>query len=73
MYDAKSEPNEFFGESRSEAVAKASRFFGIEESELAVKEPGAGEIFGLFDLKARKALPLTDELREKAASRLAED
>ena len=27
----------------------------------------------LFDLKARKALPLTDELREKAASRLAED
>jgi spoIIIJ-associated protein len=47
MYDTKQEPNEFVGESRSEAVAKASRFFGVEESELTVKEPAPGEIFGL--------------------------
>jgi predicted RNA-binding protein Jag len=46
MYDQKAEANEFIGDDREEAVAKACRFFGIEESELKVISPEAGEIFG---------------------------
>lgn len=46
MYDAKAEANEFIGDDRAEAVAKACRFFGIEESELKVVSPEAGEVFG---------------------------
>jgi predicted RNA-binding protein Jag len=44
-YDAKAEPNEFVADSRAEAVAKAVRFFGVEEPELRVNEPP--EVFGL--------------------------
>ena len=46
MYDPKAEPNEFIGDDRAEAVAKACRFFGVEEAELKVVTPGAGEVFG---------------------------
>jgi len=47
MYDTKSDPNEFVGDTREEAITKATRFYGVEESELTVKEPAPGEIFGL--------------------------
>jgi spoIIIJ-associated protein len=46
MYDPKAEPNEFIGDDQAEAVAKACRFFGVEEAELKVVTPGAGEVFG---------------------------
>ena len=46
MYDAKAEANEFMGDDREEAIAKACRFFGTEESELKLVTPAAGEIFG---------------------------
>ncbi len=46
MYDPKAEPNEFIGDDRAEAVAKACRFFGVEEAELKVVTPEAGEVFG---------------------------
>ena len=57
MYDARSEPNEFFGDSLAEAVAKATRFFEIEESELTVREPPPGNIFGLGSRSAIVAYP----------------
>lgn len=47
MYDLRSEPNEFIGEDRAEAVAKACRFFEVEESELKINQPDEGEIYGL--------------------------
>jgi len=47
MYDAKSEANEFVGDDRRDAVAKACRFFGVEEGDLRVSEPEQAEIFGL--------------------------
>lgn len=46
MYDAKAEANEFVGDDRAEAVSKACRFFGVEESELKLVIPEGGEIFG---------------------------
>jgi predicted RNA-binding protein Jag len=46
MYDGKAEANEFVGDDRGEAVSKACRFFGVEESELKVATPEDGEIFG---------------------------
>jgi molecular chaperone GrpE len=46
MYDATSEPNEFFADSNEEAIAKACRFFGVEQEELRVVEiDPAGEPF----------------------------
>mgnify|MGYP001212702633 CR=1 FL=1 len=39
MYDRKSEPNEFVGESKEEAVSQATRFYGVEESELKITVP----------------------------------
>jgi len=47
MYDAKRESNEFVGDDRDDAVAKACRFFGVEADDLRIVEPEAGEIFGL--------------------------
>lgn len=46
MYDQKTEANEFVGDDRAEAVSKACRFYGIEESELKIVIPESGEIFG---------------------------
>lgn len=57
MYDAKAEANEFVGDDRAEAVAKACRFFGIEESELKVVTPATGEIFGTGARVALVAIP----------------
>ena len=38
-YDATSEPNEFVGDSREEAISNAASFYGVEESELRIAEP----------------------------------
>jgi predicted RNA-binding protein Jag len=54
-YDAKSEPNEFFADSRDEAVAKAARFFGVEEGELRVQEPE--NVYGLGARSVVVAVP----------------
>ena len=39
MYDRKSEPNEFVGESKDEAISLATRFYGVEASELKIVTP----------------------------------
>lgn len=57
MYDATGEANEFIGDDRAEAVAKACRFFGVEESELKLVIPEAGEIFGSGARSIVVALP----------------
>ena len=44
-YDATAEPNEFVAESREEAIAKAVRFFDLEEADLKIQEPA--DVFGL--------------------------
>lgn len=44
-YDATAEPNEFVAESREEAIAKATRFYGIDQDDLKIREPE--EVFGL--------------------------
>lgn len=57
MYDATSEPNEFIADTRDEAITKATRFFRVEEAELVIKEPAAGEIFGLGSRAVVVAIP----------------
>ena len=47
MYDAKNEPHEFVAETREEAIAKASRFFGVDAEALICSELPAGEVYGL--------------------------
>lgn len=39
MYDRKTEPNEFVGESKNEAINLATRFYGVEASELKIMTP----------------------------------
>jgi spoIIIJ-associated protein len=39
MYDRKSEPNEFVGDSKDEAIAQATRFYEVEESDLKIVVP----------------------------------
>lgn len=39
MYDRKSEPNEFVGDTQEEATAQATRFYGVEASELKIAVP----------------------------------
>lgn len=57
MYDAKSEANEFVGEDRGDAVAKACRFFGVEEGDLTITTPGAGDIMGVGGRTVVVAIP----------------
>jgi len=47
MYDASSEAHEFLGQDRSEALAKATAFFGVGESELTIAEIEPGRVSGL--------------------------
>jgi spoIIIJ-associated protein len=47
VYDPKSEPHEFVGESREEAIARACEFFGVDEPGLALAEFGEGQVRGL--------------------------
>lgn len=46
MYDPRTEPHEFVGEARDEAIQKASKFFGVEAGELTVSEFEAGDVYG---------------------------
>ena len=57
MYDAKAEANEFVADDRAEAVSKACRFYGIEESELKIIVPKGGEIFGAGARAVLVAIP----------------
>ncbi|MDJ0849727.1 MAG: R3H domain-containing nucleic acid-binding protein [Myxococcota bacterium] len=66
-YDARREPHEFFAEERSEAVAKACQFFGVDEDELAITEYQPGEVHGSANrtvvvamLRDRPAVPASD-------------
>jgi predicted RNA-binding protein Jag len=56
MYDAKAEANEFVADDRAEAVSKACRFFGVEESELKIVEADS-EVFGLGASSVVVAVP----------------
>jgi len=47
VFDPKTEPKEFVGADRAEAVAAACRFFGVEESELTIAEPERESVAGL--------------------------
>lgn len=47
MYDPRSEPREFIGSTRSEAVAKACSFFAVEEGELRIVELDAALVAGI--------------------------
>ena len=57
MYDAKSEPNEFVGDNRQEAVSKACRFYAVEESELKVVDTDEMSVSGLGGRSVVVALP----------------
>jgi spoIIIJ-associated protein len=57
MYDAKSEPNEFVGDNRQEAVSKACRFYAVEESELKVVHTDEMSVSGLGGRSVVVALP----------------
>jgi spoIIIJ-associated protein len=47
VYDARSEPREFIGATRSEVVAKACSYFGAEESELRIADLDPTSVAGL--------------------------
>jgi len=47
MYDPSSETHEFLGHDRSEALAKATAFFGVGEGELAIAEIEPSRVSGL--------------------------
>jgi spoIIIJ-associated protein len=57
LYDSKKEAREFVGDTRGEAVTKACRFFGRDESGLTISEVAAGRVFGLASRVAIVALP----------------
>ena len=47
MYDRKTEAREFVASSRSEAVAEAARFFGLDEGALRISDVAEQEVAGL--------------------------
>ncbi|HEY5656612.1 MAG TPA: R3H domain-containing nucleic acid-binding protein [Myxococcota bacterium] len=47
MYDGRNEPHEFVADNRGEAVAKATRFFGMDAEGLAIKEYMGSQVSGL--------------------------
>ncbi len=57
MYDASSEPHEFVGADRDEAVAKACRFFRLELDALTVHELDPGQVYGLGSRTVIVAVP----------------
>lgn len=63
MYDGKSEPNEFVGLDRDDAVGQAVRFFGVEEEELKVVEPTPGEVSGVGARSMIVAVPKSAVVR----------
>ncbi len=63
MYDPRSEPNEFIGATRSEAIAKACNFYEVDEQALLIAELGPSDVSGLAARVVVVALPL-DAVRE---------
>ena len=66
-YDATAEPNEFFADTRAEAIEKAVRFFGSEEAELNVQE--LSDVFGLGARVAVVAVPKSAPKRPPGGDR----
>lgn len=66
MYDPNSEPREFVGEGREEAIEKACRFFGLESDELLVTEFPKGEVYGLASRSVIVAAPRSARPRRAA-------
>jgi spoIIIJ-associated protein len=63
VYDPKSEPREFVGADRAEAVEKACRYFEVSQEDLAIAELPEGEIFGLAARSVVVAVPRGAERR----------
>ncbi len=63
MYDARSEPHEFVGADRSEAVAKACQFFGGAEGDLVIAELDGEAVSGLSGRVVVVAIPKGVERR----------
>ena len=59
MYDPKSELQEFVGDDRAEAVAGATQFFGVEESELKITVLTETDVSGLAPRTLIVAIPST--------------
>ena len=57
MYDARTEAREFVGATKDEAVAKACAHFGTDASELRVRLPETGEVYGLAARVVVVAMP----------------
>ena len=66
-YDATAEPNEFFADTRAEAIEKAVRFFGSEEAELNIQE--LSDVFGLGARVAVVAVPKSAPKRPPGGDR----
>lgn len=64
MYDTSSEPHEFVGSDRSEAVSKACGFFRLREAELAIYELDPKDVYGLANRSVVVAVPLERKARE---------
>ena len=67
-YDPTQEPKEFIADDRDEAVARACKFYDVEESDLALKEMQPGEVHGLGARAVVVALPKGLVGRERPAS-----
>jgi hypothetical protein len=67
-YDPTQEPKEFIADDRDEAVAKACKFYRVEESDLVLKEMQPGEVHGLGARAVVVALPKELVGRERPAS-----
>ena len=69
MYDATSEPNEFVADSNAEAIARACKFYGVEQEELRIVElQPEGEVAGLGSRAAVVAVPKNLAGRQPARS-----
>ena len=72
MFDARSEPREFIADSTAAAIAKATEFFGVPESELTVRKLSS-EVSGLGNRALIVALPsAARSARPRRAGRSAE-
>jgi spoIIIJ-associated protein len=64
VYDASTEPREFVGLDRAEAVGKACGYFRLREDELSIHELDAKEIYGLSSRTVVVAVPAGRQARE---------
>ena len=68
VYEVNSEPREFVGSDRSEAVSKACGYFRISESELTIHDLDSKEVYGLGSRTVIVAIPLERKAREGSRS-----